>query len=155
MAAVQAGGRDALVTPRAVLAEVLVRVLYVALLLASLWTLLRGHNAPGGGFIGGLLAVAASASYALTFDAARARRRLPLGPTRLAGCGVLLALLSGLPAWMLGRPFLTHVWLTLPLGFADVPLSTVLPFDLGVYLCVWGALGGYCLELVEAVEEAT
>ena len=85
-------------TARAVLAEVLVRVLYVLMLLASVWVLLRGHNAPGGGFIGGLMAVAATAAYALTFDTGRALRRMPLGPVRLAAFGVLLALASGLPA---------------------------------------------------------
>jgi multicomponent Na+:H+ antiporter subunit B len=139
-------------TPRALIAEVFVRFLYVVLLLASLWVLLRGHNAPGGGFIGGLLAVTASAAYALTFDAARALRRIPLGPVRLSGVGVLLALLSGMPALLAGSPFLTHLWFTLPLGFTDLTLSTVMLFDLGVYLCVWGALGGYCLALVQALE---
>jgi len=141
-------------TPRALLAEVFVRGLYGVLLLASLWILLRGHNAPGGGFIGGLLAVAASAAYALVFDANRARQRIPLGPARLAACGALLALLSGLPALLQGLPFLTHFWVNLPLGVADLPVSTVILFDLGVYLCVWGALGGFCLGLVRATEEA-
>ncbi len=141
-------------TPRALIAEVFVRFLYGTLLLASLWVLLRGHNAPGGGFIGGLLAVTASAAYALTFDAARALRRIPLGPVRLSAFGVLLALLSGLPALLQGLPFLTHLWITLPLGFSELALSTVMLFDLGVYLCVWGALGGYSLALVQSVEGA-
>jgi multicomponent Na+:H+ antiporter subunit B len=134
------------------LAEVLVRRLYVVVLLASLWILLRGHNAPGGGFIGGLFAVAASAAYALTFDATRALQRLPLGPVRLAALGVAVALASGVPALFQGLPYLTHLWVTLPLGFTDLPVSTVMLFDAGVYLCVWGALGGYCLALVRAAE---
>jgi multicomponent Na+:H+ antiporter subunit B len=140
-------------TPRALIAEVLVRWLYPLLLLASLWVLLRGHNAPGGGFIGGLMAVAASAAYALTFDAARALRRLPLAPAPLAALGVMVALASGLPALLAGRPFLTHLWFTLPLGVTELPLSTVMLFDLGVYLAVWGALGGYCLALIASLEE--
>ncbi|MBI3776539.1 MAG: Na(+)/H(+) antiporter subunit B [Gammaproteobacteria bacterium] len=134
------------------LAEVLVRRLYIVVLVASAWVLLRGHNAPGGGFIGGLLAVAATAAYALTFDATRALQRLPLGPLRLAALGVLVSLISGLPALLQNLPFLTHLWFTLPLGFTELPLSTVMLFDLGVYLCVWGALGGYCLALVRAIE---
>ena len=142
-------------TARALIAEVFLRLLYPLLLLASLWVLLRGHNAPGGGFIGGLLAVAASAAYALTFDATRALRRLPLGPERLAALGVLIALLSGLPALLNDLPFLTHLWITLPLGVTDLPLSTVMLFDLGVYLCVWGALGGYCLALIRSIEDPT
>jgi hypothetical protein len=39
-----------------------------------------------------------------------------------------------------------------PLGFAVLPVSTVLVFDLGVYLCVWGALGGYALALLDSDE---
>ena len=140
-------------TPRALIAEVYVRALYPALLVASLWVLVRGHNAPGGGVIGGLLAVAASAAWALVYDAASARRRLPLAPAALAALGVLLALASGLPAWLDGRPFLTHLWVTLPLGATGLSLSTVLMFDLGVYLCVWGAIGGYALALIRTIEE--
>ncbi len=138
---------------QALLAEVFVRVLYVMLLFASLWILWRGQNAPGGGFIGGLMAVAASAAYALVFDAGSALRRLPLEPVRLAACGVLLALLSGLPALLSDLPYLTHRRVTLTFGVVELPVSTVILFDLGIYLCVWGVFGGYCLALVRASEE--
>lgn len=140
-------------THRALIAEVFMPLLYALLLAASLWILLRGHNLPGGGFIGGLLAVTATAAYALVFDAPRARRRLPLPPERLAGCGVLFALASGLPGVLREGSFLWHQWLMLPIGGMQLQLSTVLLFDLGVYLCVWGAIGGYCLLLLGAGEE--
>jgi multicomponent Na+:H+ antiporter subunit B len=141
-------------TSRTLLAEIFVRVLYPLLLGVSLWVMLRGHNAPGGGFIGGLLAVAASAAYALVYGSGKALGRLPLAPLRLAGCGVLLAILSGLPAAFLGLPFLTQLWWQLPLGGgAKLPFSTVMLFDFGVYLCVWGGVGGYCLSLVGMIEE--
>jgi len=142
-------------TSRAVIAEVFMRFLYPLLLLISIWILLRGHNEPGGGFIGGLLAVAASAAYALVFDAAAALQRLPAVPVRLSVLGVLVALSSGLPAVFTGEPFLTHQWVNLALGSLELPLSTVLVFDAGVYLAVWGAIGGYCLALIEATEEGT
>ena len=135
-------------TSRAVMIEVAVRGLYPVMLIASLWLLLRGHNAPGGGFVGGLVAVSASAVYAIAFGAERARRRLPMQPPSLAAAGVLLALASGLPALLPGLPYLTHPWITVPLGVTDLPLSTVMLFDLGVYCAVWGAVGGYCLELL-------
>lgn len=141
-------------SPRPLIAEVFLRLLYPLLLVASLWVLLRGHNAPGGGFVGGIMACAASAAWALTFSADAARRRLPLAPPLLATVGVALAIVSGLPALLVGQPFLTHLWVTLPLGFTSLPLSTVLLFDLGVYLAVWGTLGGYCLGLLAAVEVA-
>ncbi|MDT8441976.1 MAG: MnhB domain-containing protein [Desulfuromonadales bacterium] len=139
-------------TTRPLIAEVLVRWLYPLLLLASVIVLLRGHNQPGGGFIGGLLAVVASSALALVFTTGRAERLLPLDPVRLTACGVLLALGSGLPALAAHVPFLTHLWADLPFG---LPLSTVLLFDLGVYLAVWGALGGFCLALIRSREETS
>jgi len=141
-------------TSRPLLADVFVRLLYVVVMLASFWVLLRGHNAPGGGFIGGLIAVAASAAYALIFSSQQAMQRMPLrAPVRLAVLGVLIALVSGIPALLAGKPFLSHLWFNLPLGFTELALSTVQLFDVGVYLCVWGSLGGYCLALIHSIEE--
>jgi multicomponent Na+:H+ antiporter subunit B len=140
---------------RPVMLEALSGPLYVVILAASLWVLLRGHNEPGGGFIGGLIAVAASILWAVAHGSRAAARRLPLrDPLRLAAAGVLLAGASGLPALWLGSAYLTHPWITLPLGPASLPLSTVLLFDLGVYLCVWGALAGYALALLALDEPA-
>lgn len=129
------------------------RPLYGLMLLAALWVLLRGHNEPGGGFIGGLLAVSASILWAVAYGSAAATRRLPLrDPVRLAAAGVMLAALAGVPALLRGEAFLTHLWATLPLGLTDLPVSTVLVFDVGVFLCVWGALGGYALALLSVDE---
>jgi len=138
---------------RPVILEVVAQPLYWVMLAASLVVLLRGHNEPGGGFIGGLLAVTASALWAVAHGSDAATQRLPLrSPVRLAALGVLVGAASGVPAWLLGKPFLTHLWVTVPLGFTALPVSTVLLFDLGVYLCVWGALGGYAIALLDSDE---
>jgi len=140
---------------RIVILEVVARPLYALILVASLWVLLRGHNEPGGGFIGGLVAVSASILWAVAHGSTAATRRLPLrDPVALAASGVLLAGASGLPALVSGQAYLTHLWFTLPLGFTELPLSTVLLFDIGVYLCVWGALAGYALALLAIDEHA-
>lgn len=104
----------------------------------SLFVMLRGHNEPGGGFIGGLLAAAAFALYALAFDAHQARRMLRVEPRRLIGVGLLCAVLSGVAALMIGAPFMQGLWLpfTLP---TELKMGTVLLFDVGVYLIVIGA----------------
>ena len=134
---------------RIVILEVAARPLYLVILAASIWVLFRGHNEPGGGFIGGLLAVSASILWAVAHGSHAAERRLPLGDAmRLAVVGVVIAGVSGLPALFLGEAYLTHLWATLPLGVTDLKVSTVLLFDLGVYLCVWGALAGYALGLL-------
>ncbi len=115
--------------------------LYWLLIAPALWLLLRGHNEPGGGFIAGLVAVAASSLLALTRDVTAARRWQPLAPMPLAMLGVGLAALAGLPGVLGGQPFLSHLWL-------DSGLSTVLLFDLGVFCAVWGALTGYLYPLL-------
>ena len=140
-------------SPRPVILEVVARTLYWVILAASAWVLLRGHNEPGGGFIGGLVAVSASVLWGIAHGPAAAMRRLPTGsPLVLGTLGVALAAVSGVPAWWYGDAFLTHLWSELPLGFTSLPISTVLAFDLGVFLAVWGALAGYALGLL-AVEE--
>jgi multicomponent Na+:H+ antiporter subunit B len=139
---------------RVVILEAAAGPLYVVILAASIWVLLRGHNEPGGGFIGGLIAVSASILWAVARGSEAARRRLPLGdPVMLGAFGVLLAALSGVPAWLAGDAYLTHLWATVPLGITDLKVSTVLIFDLGVYLCVWGALAGYALALLSVDED--
>ena len=126
---------------RSILLERAAPLLYWVMLAIALAILLRGHNEPGGGFIGGLVAVAASALLAILLDPSAALRRQPLTPLRLALAGVGLTLLSGLPATFLGLPYLTH----LGSGVG----STVLLFDLGVFCAVWGTLTGYLYPLLE------
>lgn len=138
-------------TSRALILEVVVRALYPFMLLLSLWVLLRGHNAPGGGFIGGLVAVAATAVLAVSRGSRHALGRLPLPPLELAATSALLSLASGLPALAVGAPYMTHLWFELPV--ASVSLSTVQLFDFGVYGAVWGALGGLSSKIVGLDEE--
>jgi multicomponent Na+:H+ antiporter subunit B len=128
--------------PRSILLERTAPLLYWVMLAIALAILLRGHNEPGGGFIGGLVAVAASALLAILLGPAAALRRQPLAPLRLALAGVGLTLASGLPAVFLGMSYLTHLW--------SGSWSTVLLFDLGVFCAVWGTLTGYLYPLLEA-----
>ena len=111
----------------------------------SVFVLLRGHNAPGGGFLGGLLAAAGILLYAIARGPAAARRVLRLPPVAWCGLGLLAALASGLPTLMAGTaPYLTHLW-AFPLG---LPLGTTILFDLGVYLVVVGTVTATFLSLL-------
>ena len=138
-------------TRGSLLLEYVARAAFWIMLAASVWVLLRGHNAPGGGFIAGLIAVAASALLAIVYDIDTARRRMPLSPMVLTVAGVLLALLSGVPGALGGGSYLTHLWSSL----GPVKLSTVLLFDLGVYAAVWGAFTSYLFALLDDGERAS
>jgi multicomponent Na+:H+ antiporter subunit A len=112
-----------------------VRLLMPLLLLFAVFLLLRGHNQPGGGFAGGLVAAAALALYSIAFGVDRARRALMTAPLTLLGTGLLIALVSGVPAVFRGHPFLTAQWLAGP-----VALGTPVVFDIGVFLVVTGVV---------------
>lgn len=129
-------------TPHSTLLQLAARPIYGVMLVAALWILLRGHNEPGGGFIGGLVAVAGSSVLASILGTSAARRWQPLAPLPLAMLGVGLAMLAGLAAAAAGLPFLTHLW-------TNIGLSTVMLFDLGVFCAVWGALTGYVYALLD------
>ncbi|MDJ0836776.1 MAG: MnhB domain-containing protein [Acidobacteriota bacterium] len=117
------------------------------LLIVSLWVLFRGHNHPGGGFIGGLLAAGGLGFYSLTYGPKATRRYMRIDPIRLIGIGCLTALGAGLMGWLGGLPFLTGIWTDLPLiGKVGTPLL----FDIGVYLTVIGA----AVSMLHAFEEA-
>lgn len=113
------------------------RLLLPLSLIFSLYLLWRGHNEPGGGFVGGLVAAAGFAVYGLPRGRAVLLAVLRWPPIAIAGVGLVLALLSGLPALAAAQPFLTHQWAVWDNGFA---LGTALLFDVGVYLAVLGSV---------------
>ena len=127
------------------------RYLVGLLLLFSVYMLLRGHNEPGGGFIGGLIGATGFVLYAIACGTRDARRALRLAPETLAVAGLGVALLAGLSAALFNDAFFTGQWLFIGATAFDkgLPLSTVLVFDIGVYLAVFGAI----LSLVFAMEE--
>ena len=119
--------------------------------LFSIYVLLRGHNEPGGGFIGGLIGASAFATYTLAEGAAATRRALVLSPIALAGIGLLIAGASGLASLLFGDAFLTGQWWFPAFNPELKYLSTVVLFDIGVYLVVVGAF----LAIIIGLEDET
>lgn len=126
------------------------RLLVALLLVFSVFMLLRGHNEPGGGFAGGLVAAAAFVLLSVASGVGEARRALQVDPRSLIGVGLLLMLVSGAIAPIVyGEPYLTSYWWTISLGEYDVSVGTPLLFDIGVYLAVAGTV----LLIVFSLEE--
>ena len=122
------------------------RLLMPLLLLFAVFLLMRGHNQPGGGFVGGLVAAAAFAMYGLAYGIGRAQQALVVPPLALIGAGLSIALGSGVPAVLRGQAFLTAQW---TLGAIAVGTPTV--FDIGVFLVVWGVV----LMMIFSLDEDT
>ena len=118
--------------------SVAARLLLPLQLLFSLFLLLRGHDEPGGGFIAGLVASGAFALYFFAYGRQALSAMLKVSPRDLVAVGLLLGVLSTLPAWWFGEAFFTAQWWTLPI--IDFKASTPLVFDIGVYLAVVGSV---------------
>jgi len=117
------------------------RVMMPIALMVGAFIFLRGHNEPGGGFIAGLIvAIAFLMQYmASGFAWAEARQRVTYHAT--IGVGVLVASVTGLGAWLAGKPFLTSAYgyITLP-PIEKFEWATAMAFDTGVFLTVVGAV---------------
>jgi multicomponent Na+:H+ antiporter subunit B len=124
---------------------------YLAALMVifSIFILLRGHNEPGGGFIGGLIAASAFAVYGIACGVPPVRRALYFHPMAIAGFGLFLAALSGIASIFFAVPFLTGLWPPAAMPGADLGISSVLFFDIGVYLVVVGSITSIALALEE------
>jgi multicomponent Na+:H+ antiporter subunit B len=126
------------------------RLLTPLMLLFSVFVLLRGHNHPGGGFAGGLMAASAFALHAVAFSVPAVRQKLRVDPHFLIGFGLVTAAASGLLALALGLPFLTAQWMTIAIpGFGNLAIGTPLLFDVGVFLVVLGVTLLIILSLAE------
>jgi multicomponent Na+:H+ antiporter subunit B len=128
-------------------------LIVATMLVFSVYICLRGHNEPGGGFIGGLIAAASIAVFGMASGVSEVRRALRIDPMTFAGIGVVLAGASGLLSLFTASPFMTSIWLYLELGDTTVPLSTPMFFDIGVYLVVFGTLSAIALALESDREE--
>jgi multicomponent Na+:H+ antiporter subunit B len=130
------------------------RILVPLLLVFSVYMLLRGHNEPGGGFIGGLIGATGFVVYAIACGTSGARAALHAKPENIAFVGLGIALFAGVMALFFGDGFFTGQWLFLGADPSDpddkgIPISSVLVFDIGVYLVVMGSI----LTLTFALEE--
>ena len=124
-------------------------ILAAIMVVFSVFVLLRGHNEPGGGFIGGLIAAAAVALYGIAVGVAEVRRAIKIDPLALAGFGVLLASFSGLVSIAYEVPFLTGLWTIFTFEGTEIAISSPMFFDIGVYFVVLGTLAAVALALEE------
>ncbi len=119
---------------------VLVRLLLPVAALISVYFLLRGHNQPGGGFVGGLIFATSVILQYMVGGVYWVESRSRLNPQNWIGIGLLSAGVAAVSAWLAYKPFLAALaWdVALPL-IGHVHVSSVLLFDLGVYMLVVGS----------------
>jgi multicomponent Na+:H+ antiporter subunit B len=119
------------------------------MILFSIFVCLRGHNEPGGGFIGGLIAASAFAVYGIAYGVSAVRKAIVVHPMALAGFGLFFGAITGLLSVFLEQPFFTGQWVFVDVLGASVGLSTPMFFDIGVYFVVVGSITSIALALEE------
>jgi len=118
-------------------------------LLFSIWVLFRGHNSPGGGFIGGLIAASGFALYLLAHGVKALRGVIKIKLSLLLALGFIFGLVSGLLALLQNKIFLTGIWINIK--FIHMQIGSPILFDIGVYLVVLSSVLIMMLALEESI----
>ena len=121
------------------------KVILPLMLVGSAVVFWRGHQMPGGGFIGGLLAGAGLAVHTFAFGRSSTLQMIRIQPLSFVVVGLSFSLLSGVLALFVVRQPLTSLWLTIP--FLE-KVGTPILFDLGVYFVVFGFVMVFITETV-------
>ncbi|ROZ99372.1 Na+/H+ antiporter subunit A [Gordonia sp. OPL2] len=124
---------------RSMVLEATTRLIFPTMVVLSVYFFYAGHNAPGGGFAGGLTMGLALVLRYLAGGRYELGEALPIEPGRILGAGLAISSLTAVTSMFLGAPALSSAVfeVTLPV-LGDVKLVTALFFDLGIYLIVVG-----------------
>lgn len=127
-------------------------IIFPLTLLLALYMALKGHNMPGGGFIGGLIAAVALVLYRMSHGTDAMMRLMPIHPRVLVAVGLAIATLTGITPLFFGEPMLRSIAPYINFGFGDdVHVPSALFFDIGVLLVVIGVSVGMIVRLGEEV----
>ena len=124
---------------RSFVLDVLVDLVVRTALVFAIFLLFSGHNAPGGGFIAGLVAGISIVLRYVAGGHAAVRSFVPFRPEALLGVGLSIAILTGISGWMWGDAFLESAKLEVELPvLGTLKATSALPFDIGVFIIVVG-----------------
>lgn len=137
-------GADALdEVRRSVVLETAVRLVFHTVLVFGLYLLFAGHNQPGGGFVGGLVAGCAFVLRYVAAGRGALAAAVPVDPSLPLGLGLLVSAGTGAAAWLFGAQYLESGKLELHLPvLGTLKATSALPFDVGVFLVVVGLVLG-------------
>lgn len=123
------------------------RLIFWPMLMLSVLLYWRGHQMPGGGFVGGLVAASAFSFWGFSFGRQAMCRRLIFAPTTWMAVGLVCAYGSGFISVLSGRSFLAGAWIQTSTFLGE--LGTPMLFDFGVYCVVVGMVVMIVTELLE------
>jgi multicomponent Na+:H+ antiporter subunit B len=130
------------------------RYLKWILIVFAVLALLRGHNHPGGGFIGGLLAGLAIVYRGFAFNAFQLKEEMKDRPEKYIALGLAIILLSFVPSLIENATLMTGIWITIPLPFGEgLKLGSPFLFDIGVFFTVIGVTLMFVFSLTQKPQQ--
>lgn len=135
-----------------VILQVAARLLVPLGLVFAMFIYFKGHQTPGGGFVAGLVTAVSLVVHRMSSGGKSLRLMMPLSERTFIAIGLMLALITGVAALVMGLPFLTsnHGYLNLPDG-ETFEWATVMLFDFGVFMTVTGVVVGMINALSEEI----
>ncbi len=137
-----------------IILQIAARYLKWILIVFAVLALLRGHNHPGGGFIGGLLAGLAIVYRGFAYNAFQVKEELKDRPEGYIAWGLSFILLSFIPSVIKKEALMTGSWITIPFPFSEgLKLGTPLIFDVGVFMAVIGVTLMFVFSLTQKPQQ--
>jgi multicomponent Na+:H+ antiporter subunit B len=124
---------------KSIITKTVVKLLIPLFLFFSFYMLFRGHNEPGGGFIGGLIGTIVFILYGMIYGSDDLKKIMLLEPLKLIFWGLAIIVASGFLSYFQSEPFMTSRWAHFYLPFFGKPGTPIL-FDIGIYILVMGVV---------------
>jgi multicomponent Na+:H+ antiporter subunit B len=138
---------------RNIILEKIVSLFMKVMQIFSIYLLLRGHNNPGGGFIGGIIASTGFIFYAIIFGTGSLQKIIKIKPQTFIGIGLFLVLIAALLPAFFSTEILTGLWIETRLPvIGTLHAGTPLIFDTGVYGVVIGVILTIVISIMEVLK---
>jgi multisubunit Na+/H+ antiporter MnhB subunit len=135
-----------------IILEKISKLYLIVMVIFSVFVLMRGHNNPGGGFIGGIITATGFIFYGIINGSEKIKKMLVISTIELMGAGLLLGVIAlMIPVFRGMEPF-TGLWLEFNLLSSVVHLGTPLIFDTGIYLVVTGVFLSIIISIMDVVK---
>lgn len=137
-----------------ILVRTAIKLIFPLVLIFAAYTALKGHNEPGGGFIGGLMAAVAFLLFRMANGRDALVKLMPFHPRNLVSLGLGIALATAIAPLLLGKPMLTSLVVDeLSIGMGQtIHFASAVFFDTGVLMVVVGVSVGMIQRLNEEID---
>lgn len=132
--------------------EKISKLYLIVMVVFSVFVLMRGHNNPGGGFIGGIITSTGFIFYGIINGSEKVKKLLKISTIELMGAGLFMGLIALVIPLFTGREPFTGMWMELSIFSSVIYIGTPLLFDTGIYFVVTGVFLSIIISIMDVVK---